>query len=99
MSSRKYVLFPIEHHDIWDMYKKAVASFWTAEEIDLADDIEHWHNRLNDNERHFIKHVLAFFAAFFQQNLQYLLVKQTQQQNEHYNLLVFLLMLGQKQLT
>lgn len=63
MSSRKYVLFPIEHHDIWDMYKKAVASFWTAEEIDLADDIEHWHNRLNDNERHFIKHVLAFFAA------------------------------------
>jgi ribonucleoside-diphosphate reductase subunit M2 len=48
---------------IWQMYKKAEASFWTAEEIDLSKDIHDWTNRLNDNERHFISHVLAFFAA------------------------------------
>lgn len=59
----RFVLFPIKHKDIWDMYKKAEASFWTAEEIDLASDITDWNNKLNDNERHFIKHVLAFFAA------------------------------------
>ena len=50
-------------HQIWQMYKKAEASFWTAEEMDLSKDIHDWHNRLNDNERHFISHVLAFFAA------------------------------------
>lgn len=59
----RFVLFPIKHKDIWEMYKKAEASFWTAEEIDLASDITDWNNKLNDNERHFIKHVLAFFAA------------------------------------
>lgn len=59
----RFVLFPIKQKDIWDMYKKAEASFWTAEEIDLASDITDWNNKLNDNERHFIKHVLAFFAA------------------------------------
>ncbi|RMG79128.1 MAG: ribonucleoside-diphosphate reductase [Bacteroidetes bacterium] len=59
----RFVLFPIQHHDIWQMYKKAEASFWTAEEIDLAQDIFDWENKLNDDERHFIKHVLAFFAA------------------------------------
>ncbi|KAI6024321.1 ribonucleotide reductase small subunit [Pisolithus marmoratus] len=48
---------------IWQMYKKAEASFWTAEEMDLSKDIHDWNNRLNDNERHFISHVLAFFAA------------------------------------
>jgi ribonucleoside-diphosphate reductase beta chain len=58
----RFVLFPIEHKDIWEMYKKAEASFWTAEEIDLAADMAHWEN-LNDGERHFISHVLAFFAA------------------------------------
>ncbi|EFA74725.1 ribonucleotide reductase small subunit [Heterostelium album PN500] len=59
----RFVLFPIKYADIWQMYKKAEASFWTAEEIDLAGDIGDWENKLNDNERHFITNVLAFFAA------------------------------------
>ena len=59
----RFVLFPIKHHDIWEMYKKAEASFWTAEEIDLAPDIVDWNEKLNTDEKHFIKHVLAFFAA------------------------------------
>lgn len=59
----RFVLFPIEHDDIWSFYKRAEASFWTAEEIDLAADLIDWDTKLNDNERHFIKHVLAFFAA------------------------------------
>ena len=58
----RFVVFPIEHHDIWDMYKKAVASFWTVEEVDLAHDQKDWDD-LTPNERHFISHVLAFFAA------------------------------------
>ena len=58
----RFVLFPIEHADIWQLYKKAEASFWTAEEIDLTTDTTDWIN-LRDNERHFISHVLAFFAA------------------------------------
>jgi ribonucleoside-diphosphate reductase beta chain len=58
----RFVLFPIEHDDIWEFYKKAEASFWTAEEIDLLQDLKDW-EKLNDNEKHFIKHVLAFFAA------------------------------------
>lgn len=58
----RFVLFPITHHDIWEFYKKAEASFWTAEEIDLSQDLKDWGN-LNDGERHFITHVLAFFAA------------------------------------
>jgi len=57
------VLFPIQHDDIWSFYKKAEASFWTAEEIDLSPDLIDWEQKLNDDERHFIKHVLAFFAA------------------------------------
>ncbi|PFH51412.1 hypothetical protein AMATHDRAFT_59163 [Amanita thiersii Skay4041] len=63
VSKRRFVLFPIQYHEIWQMYKKAEASFWTAEEIDLSKDLHDWTNRLNDNERHFISHVLAFFAA------------------------------------
>jgi ribonucleoside-diphosphate reductase beta chain len=59
----RFVLFPIKYRDIWEFYKKAEASFWTAEEIDLASDMNDWQHKLNDNERHFIKHVLAFFAA------------------------------------
>lgn len=50
-------------NQIWQMYKKAEASFWTAEEIDLSKDLHDWNNRLNDDERYFISHVLAFFAA------------------------------------
>ncbi len=59
----RFVLFPIKYNDIWEFYKKSEASFWTAEEIDLSQDLTDWNNKLNDNERHFIKHVLAFFAA------------------------------------
>lgn len=59
----RFVLFPIEHSDIWAEYKKSEACFWTAEEIDLSQDLTDWNDRLNDDERHFIKHVLAFFAA------------------------------------
>lgn len=59
----RFVLFPIQHDDIWSFYKKAEASFWTAEEIDLSPDLIDWENKLNDDERHFVKHVLAFFAA------------------------------------
>ena len=62
-SKDRFVLFPIQHDDIWEMYKKQEASIWTAEEIDLSGDIIDWESKLNDNERHFIKHVLAFFAA------------------------------------
>jgi ribonucleoside-diphosphate reductase subunit M2 len=61
-NSDRFVLFPIKYNQIWEMYKKAEASFWTAEEVDLGGDIKHWEG-LNDNERHFISHVLAFFAA------------------------------------
>ena len=62
-NKNRFVLFPIQHDDIWAYYKKAEASFWTAEEIDLSPDIIDWEKKLNDDERHFIKHVLAFFAA------------------------------------
>jgi ribonucleoside-diphosphate reductase beta chain len=59
----RFVLFPIKHDQIWKMYKQAVASFWTAEEVDLSPDLQDWEHKLNDGEKHFIKHVLAFFAA------------------------------------
>lgn len=59
----RFVVFPIQHHDLWEYYKKSEASFWTAEEIDLAADLIDWRTKLNDDERHFVKHVLAFFAA------------------------------------
>ena len=59
---QRFVMFPIQFQPIWDMYKKAVSSFWTAEEIDLSDDMVDW-EKLTDNERYFIKNVLAFFAG------------------------------------
>ncbi|WP_152269385.1 ribonucleoside-diphosphate reductase small subunit [Agriterribacter humi] len=58
----RFVILPINYPKLWEMYKKHEASFWTAEEIDLSGDLQHWAN-LNDGERHFISHVLAFFAA------------------------------------
>src|SRR3954468_16924949 len=58
----RFVILPIKYPAIWEMYKKCEASFWTAEEIDLSDDQKHWDN-MNDGERHFISHILAFFAA------------------------------------
>ena len=59
----RFVVFPIEHHDLWKFYKQSEASFWTAEEIDLGQDVSDWENKLNSDEQHFVKHVLAFFAA------------------------------------
>ena len=59
----RFVMFPIEYPDIWEYYRKAEASFWTAKEIDLHDDIIQWRDKLDDSERHFIKMILAFFAA------------------------------------
>ena len=62
-NKNRFVIFPIKHHDIWEWYKKMEASFWTAEEIDLSQDLNDWNNKLNNEERFFIKHILAFFAA------------------------------------
>jgi ribonucleoside-diphosphate reductase beta chain len=59
----RFVLFPIEHKDIWQMFKTQQACIWTAEEVDLANDLNDWRHKLNDDERYFIKNVLAFFAA------------------------------------
>ncbi|GGI56018.1 ribonucleotide-diphosphate reductase subunit beta [Winogradskyella haliclonae] len=59
----RFVIFPIQHHDLWEWYKKSEASIWTAEEIDLHQDITDWTEKLTDDERYFIKHILAFFAA------------------------------------
>jgi len=59
----RFVLFPLKYNDIWEMYKTAEHSFWTAEEIDLAQDLTDWNEKLNNDERHYIKNVLAFFAA------------------------------------
>tara|TARA_R110001632_G_scaffold5933_1_gene24064 strand:- start:726 stop:1700 length:975 start_codon:yes stop_codon:yes gene_type:complete len=61
-SADRLVMFPLQYTDLWDMYKRAVDCFWRAEEIDLSKDTAHWH-QLNEEERHFIKHILAFFAA------------------------------------
>ena len=59
----RFVIFPIQHDDLWEWYKKQQACFWTAEEIDLHQDLDDWNNKLSDDERYFIKHILAFFAA------------------------------------
>ncbi|GAK99055.1 MULTISPECIES: ribonucleotide-diphosphate reductase subunit beta [Nonlabens] len=59
----RFVIFPIQHDDLWEWYKKQQACIWTAEEIDLQVDITDWQNSLNSDERYFIKHILAFFAA------------------------------------
>ena len=61
-NKNRFVIFPIQHSDIWDWYKKQEASFWIAEEIDLHQDVVDW-KKLNDDERYFLKHILAFFAA------------------------------------
>ena len=62
-NDERFVIFPIKHKDLWEWYKLAEASFWTAEEIDLSSDLNDWNNKLNDDERYFIKQILAFFAA------------------------------------
>ena len=62
-NDNRFVIFPIQHDDLWEWYKKQQACFWTAEEIDLHQDLTDWENRLTNDERYFIKHILAFFAA------------------------------------
>ena len=62
-NDNRFVIFPIQHDDLWEWYKKQQACFWTAEEIDLHADIVDWNSKLSDDERYFIKHILAFFAA------------------------------------
>lgn len=59
----RLILYPIKNKDIWKMYKEAQASFWVPEEIELVDDINDWNNKLTDNERYFMSHILAFFAS------------------------------------
>ncbi|XP_047321363.1 ribonucleoside-diphosphate reductase small chain-like [Impatiens glandulifera] len=61
-NSDRFSMFPIQYPQIWEMYKKAVASFWTAEEVDLSQDLRHWES-LTSGEKHFVSHILAFFAA------------------------------------
>jgi ribonucleoside-diphosphate reductase beta chain len=58
----RFVIFPIEHNDIWEFYKQHQAAFWTAEEVDLSNDIRDW-EKLTENEQYFVKNVLSFFAA------------------------------------
>jgi ribonucleoside-diphosphate reductase beta chain len=62
-NKNRFVIFPIVHHDLWEWYKKCEACFWTAEEIDLQQDLTDWNEKLSEDERYFIKHILAFFAA------------------------------------
>ena len=61
--NERFTVFPIQHQNLWDFYKKHVATFWTVEEVYLVDDLNDWNNKLNDNEKFFIKNILAFFAA------------------------------------
>jgi len=56
----RFVMFPLKYHDIWEMYKQAEHSFWTAEEIDLAQDLTDWNEKLNADEKHFIKMVFRY---------------------------------------
>ncbi|KAK8952299.1 Ribonucleoside-diphosphate reductase small chain A [Platanthera zijinensis] len=60
--SQRFCMFPVKYKQLWEMYKMAVASFWTVEEVDLSNDLSHW-KLLSDSEKHFISHVLAFFAS------------------------------------
>ena len=62
-NNNRFVIFPIQHDDLWEWYKKQQACFWTAEEIDLTEDVIDWNTKLSEDEKYFIKHILAFFAA------------------------------------
>jgi len=79
-NEQRFVLFPLKYHSVWEMYKKHMAVFWTSEEIDLVPDINDW-EKLNKDEKHFISHVLAFFAAsdgIVNENLAVRFYKETQ---------------------
>jgi ribonucleotide reductase beta subunit family protein with ferritin-like domain len=60
---KRYVIFPIKYDEVWKMYKKAEANFWTAEEIDLSKDLNDFNDKMNEDEKYFVENVLAFFAA------------------------------------
>jgi len=62
-SSDRFTVFPIVHEDLWKAYKEAQSLYWSAEEMDLSADLNDWNNKLTDNERYYIKHILAFFAS------------------------------------
>jgi ribonucleoside-diphosphate reductase subunit M2 len=62
-TTNRFVLYPVKYTPIWNMYKTALSAFWQVEEIDLSKDIDHWENKLNENERNFIENILSFFAA------------------------------------
>ena len=62
-NKKRFTLFPIKYEDIWQAYKKAESSFWTAEEIDFSKDLNDWEGKMSDNERFFIKNIIAFFAG------------------------------------
>jgi ribonucleotide reductase beta subunit family protein with ferritin-like domain len=62
-NKNRYVIYPIKYDNIWKMFKTAESAFWTVEEVDLSKDIDDWEHKLSDNERYFIKHILAFFAG------------------------------------
>jgi len=62
-NDNRFVLFPIEHDDLWGFYEESLKAMWTVSEVDLSKDVDHWNNKLTDNERFFVKNVLAFFAA------------------------------------
>jgi ribonucleoside-diphosphate reductase beta chain len=61
--SERYTVFPIKYQNLWKFYKDHIATFWTVEEIRLSDDLVDWNEKLNDNEKYFLKNVLAFFAS------------------------------------
>ena len=61
--NERFTVFPIIHNNLWEFYQKHLSTFWTSEEVYLVDDLNDWNNKLNDNERYFIKNVLAFFAS------------------------------------
>ena len=62
-NKNRFVIFPIKHHDIWEWYKKMEASFWTAEEIDLSQDLNDWNNKLSDEERSAIEKLGEVLAS------------------------------------
>ncbi|KAJ1631361.1 ferritin-like superfamily [Pavlovales sp. CCMP2436] len=62
-SNQRLILFPIKHADIWKFYKKQMACIWTNEEVDYSQDVVDWNTKMNSDERHFISHILAFFAS------------------------------------
>lgn len=84
----RYVLFPIRRHEVWRLYKRAVASFWTAEEINLSQDNEDWNTKLTNDEKYFISNILAFFSSsdsIIQENLAMNFIAELEGETEFIN--------------